>query len=44
MVVKTELETLGLNPIVVDLGEVEIKEDNINITNVKSFFIYYATP
>lgn len=30
MVVKTELETLGLNPIVVDLGEVEIKEDNIN--------------
>jgi len=30
MVVKNELETLGLNPIVVELGEVEIKEDNIN--------------
>lgn len=30
MVVNTELQTLGLNPIYVELGEVEIEEDNIN--------------
>ena len=32
MVVKSELEKLGLTPIIVDLGEVEIKENNIELT------------
>ncbi len=32
MVVKSELEKLGLTPIVVDLGEVEIKETDIELT------------
>jgi AraC-like DNA-binding protein len=32
MVVKSELEKLGLTPIVVDLGEVEIKENDIELS------------
>ena len=31
MVVKSELEKLGLHPIDIELGEVEIKEENIEI-------------
>ena len=30
MVVKSELEKLGLHPIYIELGEVEIKEENID--------------
>jgi len=30
MVVKSELEKLGLHPIDIELGEVEIKEENID--------------
>jgi hypothetical protein len=30
MVVKSELEKLGLHPISIELGEIEIQEDNID--------------
>ena len=38
MVVKSELEKLGLHPVSVELGEVEIEEGNI--ANVKAAMLY----
>ena len=40
MVVKTELEKLGLHPIYIELGEVEIKEENIDSIKLEVIGIF----